>query len=99
MSVKLVKLRSGESLLADFTEVGTNVVLKKPVLMELSMDGRIMMLPWPIGSDDKELTFSKDHVVVVVNAVDDIRNAYSSKFGSGLVIGSQVKLAGDLSVN
>jgi len=37
-------------------------------------------------SKDKEYSISKNHIILISEPDDDIKNVYNSKFGSGVVI-------------
>jgi hypothetical protein len=49
------------------------------------------LAPWMPFSDQKEIDFPRDWVLVVVDPVQDLANNYNQAFGSGIVV-PQVKV-------
>lgn len=92
MSVKLIKLVTGEEILADCgKDFGTLIDIKNPVrvvVMPNKMDPKtpnIGFAPWAEFSDDKEFTLDKTHIVAIMTPINEFVNQYNSMFG-GLVV-------------
>jgi len=92
-NIKIVKLDTGEELLADVTMGPLTHVLKNPVrivVMPNKMDPKtpnIGFAPWAEFSDDKEFTVDKSHIVTIMSPIKEFVNQYNSMFG-GLVVPS-----------
>ena len=88
MSVKLIRLTTGEMLLAETTilqEQGM-YTLKKPAWIAQVKAGEFALVPWlPLAKED-EVTLSADKIIYCLNPETGILNEYSSAFGSGLVM-------------
>ena len=88
MNVKLIRLVTGEMLLADTTvlhEQGS-YMLSKPAWIAQVKAGEFALVPWlPLAKED-EVTLSADKIIYCLNPETGILNEYSSAFGSGLVM-------------
>jgi hypothetical protein len=88
MSVKLLRLTTGEMLLADTTilhEQGM-YTLKKPAWIAQVKAGEFALVPWlPLAKDDV-VTLSADKIIYCLEPETGIANEYSTGFGSGLVM-------------
>ena len=86
MSVKWLKLRTGEMLLADTTDNGGTYNLKKPAWIAQVKAGEFALVPWlPLAKED-EVDLTKENVMYCVEPETGIANEYSTGFGSGLVM-------------
>jgi hypothetical protein len=95
-NVKIVKLITGEELLAEVTvssPIPTSVTLKNPVrivVMPNKIDPKtpnIGFAPWAEFSEDKTFDLDKSHVLAIINPIKEFINQYNSMFG-GLVVPS-----------
>jgi hypothetical protein len=92
MSVKIVKLLTGEDLLAKILPSSNTVVrMENPVrivVMPNKIDPKtpnVGFSPWAEFSDDKVFELDKSHVLAIMTPVKEFVNQYSSIFG-GLVL-------------
>ena len=92
MSVKIIKLITGEEILADCGKTfDTLIDIKNPVriiVMPNKIDPKtpnIGFAPWAEFSDDKEFTLDKSHIVAIMTPINEFVNQYNSMFG-GLVV-------------
>lgn len=83
--IKVVKLVSGEELVAEVEERINVVVIKNPVVI-LVMEKSIALMPWVRYVDTKVFEVDKSHVLFMGAPIVDIVNIYNQKYGSGLVI-------------
>lgn len=97
LNVKMIKLISGEDLIAEVTNDGGNFVkFKNPlrvVLVPTKTDPKIPTVafaPWAEFYDEKEFTLDKSHVLVIASPVKEFINQYNSVFGG--IVSSQPKL-------
>ena len=84
VSVKIVKLLSGEELIGEFDE-GTYTI-KNPVVMIPVDNQKIAFSPWMPYSEDKEFLLKENQVSVIATPSKTIVNEYNRAFGSGIVM-------------
>lgn len=87
--IKIIKLVTGEELVAEVSESATGVVLKNPQKFMLTAEGLASMPLIPL-SKDKEYTISVSHILLTAEPEDDIKNAYNSQYGSGIVVAKNI---------
>ncbi len=85
--IKYVKLQDGDDVIADVEFVENGLKLKNPARLAITQQG-LGMMPMNPFITDKEITIPEHFVVYTATPEDEIRNAYNSKFGSGLVVPS-----------
>ena len=86
MSVKLIRLITGEMLLADTTDNGGTYNLKKPAWIAQVKPGEFALVPWiPLAKEDA-VEITKENIIYCVEPETGILNEYSTGFGSGLVM-------------
>lgn len=97
MSVKIIKLLTGEELIAKVLPSSDSVViLQNPVrIVVIPPDPRMQfdpkkssnigLAPWAEFTDDKEFVLDKSHVLAIMNPIKEFATQYSSMFG-GLVV-------------
>ena len=95
MEVKLVKLTTGEALIAQIELKFDNVQVVKPVVIAQVMTPEgpgIGFRPWLLGTNmSQEIMISKEHVVCCAELDQEIYNAYNSEYGSGLIMGNHAQ--------
>jgi hypothetical protein len=84
-------LVTGEDIVCDFIVNGETALLKNPVqLMAIpSRSGgqpSFGFMPFPLMSNDKEVSVKLSHVVFTCDIAEDFLNQYNSVFGSGIVV-------------
>lgn len=90
-NVKILRLITGEELLAEVLEQGNPVMIKNPVrvvVMPNKLDPKtpnVGFAPWAEFSDDKEFSIDKSNIVAIINPIKEFINQYNSMFG-GLVV-------------
>ena len=94
-NIKLIKLLTGEDILADLVEdadnLSTEVVVKNPVrvvMIPSRVDPekpQIGLAPWAQFSDDKSFTLDKFHIITIMTPIKELLTHYNSLFG-GLVV-------------
>lgn len=92
MSVKILKLITGEELLAKVLPSSADLVkMENPVrivIMPNKLDPKtpnVGFAPWAEFSDDKIFEIDKSHVVAIITPISQFVTQYSSMF-SGLVL-------------
>lgn len=90
-NIKSVRLVTGEDIVCDLIIVDDKAILKNPVqLMAIpSRSGgqpSFGFMPFPLMSNDKEVSVKLSHVVFTCDIAEDFLNQYNSVFGSGIVV-------------
>jgi hypothetical protein len=91
MSIKLLRLKSGEDIVADIDENEDTVTIENPAQIMPMGDprgGNVQMGfgPWVPFSDDKQIEIGRDWIVFITEPAKDIVNNYRQAFGSGIVV-------------
>lgn len=99
MSIKIVKLLTGEEILAKVLPSSDHVVIMENpvriVVMPNKIDPKtpnIGFAPWAEFSDDREFVVDKSHVVAIMTPIKEFVNQYNTMFGklvtpqSGLIL-------------
>ena len=94
MNVKLLRLKSGEDIIADVTLVDTEDTIKienPAVLMPMGQQqqgGQMSMGfgPWAPFADQKEFEIPRDWLVHMSTPTKDLLNQYNTMFGAGIVV-------------
>ena len=86
MKIKVLKLITGEEIITQLkSEDGNTIVVVDPQKFIMSQEGVGSMPLMPMSSD-KEYSISKNHILLISEPDDDIKNVYNSKFGSGVIV-------------
>ena len=88
MSVKIVRLVSGEELICSFEEVEGNMAkLSKVAVLIPTGAGKIALAPWvPYAVEKAVFELSQRHIVFTIEPHNELLNEYNSVFGSGLFV-------------
>ena len=94
MNVKLLRLKSGEDIIADVTLVDTEDTIKvtnPAVIMPMGQQqqgGQMSMGfgPWAPFAEEKEFEIPRDWLVYLSTPSKDLFNSYQQMFGSGIVV-------------
>lgn len=98
MSTKILKMRSGEEVVAETNETvdGNFYALKNPCMfvpVRRPEGNSLAMVPWSALIDtDQTIQIPKDSVVFVADPMTQLLNEYNSAFG-GLVVPTKPNLA------
>lgn len=99
-NVKIIKLITGEELLAEILEQGKPMIIKNPVrvvVMPNKLDPKtpnVGFAPWAEFSEDKTFELDKSHVLAIINPIKEFINQYNSMFGGLVVPSSNLILPG-----
>ena len=83
--IRLVKLKSGEEIIGDVTVISNDVIISSPCQL-MPTDQGIGFAPWPPFSKNDNVTVKMDWVICIADPVDADRDAWNSKFGSGIIL-------------
>ena len=88
MSVKIVRLNSGEEIICNVELDGEYQIIKKPCIIIPTGKGNIGLMPWLAYGDigEEGIKVKESFVAFTFNPSAQMRNEYSQAFGSGLVI-------------
>ena len=86
MNVKLIKMWTGEDVIADLVkETDDTIVITNPIVVVPSgQQGQIGLAPWSpiLKGKDVELEVTRRYVVYINEPQEDIINQYQQMFGS-----------------
>lgn len=94
MTIKVIKLVTGEDIIAEVLDSGNGIYkLKNPVQISIipsrtSGEPNFGFLPFPTcakQSKTAELEIKEAHIIVVTDLAEEFTNQYNSIFGSGIV--------------
>ena len=83
--IRLVKLKSGEEIIGDVTVISDDVIISNPCQLIPTQQG-INFLPWPPFSKHDNVSIKLDWTICITDPVDQARDAWNSKFGSGIIL-------------
>ncbi len=92
--IRIVRLITEEDVIADISiEESGDIVVKNAqdaAKVFLTPQGMGLMPFCPCAKENTSIKLKKEHVMFVVEADDEVYNAYNSKFGSGIVLASSL---------
>lgn len=91
MSVLLMRLTTGELILAQTTIDGSTYNLKKPAWIAQVKAGEFALVPWiPLAKEEK-VSLDARSILYCVEPEEGILNEYNQSFGSGLIVPNGIK--------
>jgi len=81
MNVKIVKLISGEDLIAELAD-SDDIIVKNPVVMIPVNKDQIAFQPWIPYAEDKEYLLKETQVVIIATPSETIVNEYQKIYSS-----------------
>lgn len=91
--IKILKLITGEEILGELLDLNFTVQVKNPVrivVLPNKIDPKtpsVGFAPWAEFSDQKTFTLDKNHVLCIIDPINEFINQYNGMFG-GLVLPS-----------
>ena len=84
MTVKLIRMWSGEDVVADLTEEKTDsIVITNPIVAVPAQQGQIGFAPWsPLVDKNATLKVTRKYVVYIEDPQDDLVEQYNQMFGN-----------------
>lgn len=89
--IKVVKLVTGEELLASVTDYVETLKLEKPYVMVMGPEG-IGTMPFVPYAETDEITVEKQHVIVVLEPKASIKDSYSKMVGKIILNEGRIQL-------
>ena len=92
---KIVRLSTGEELVAKVTENEDSYTLKKPAILIPAGRDQLAFGQWlPYGDIANGIEINKKYVVFIINPMSELANQYSESFGSGIVVPDKGPISG-----
>jgi len=85
--IKIVKLITGDEVVANVSKDKGVFTLKNPTRIMVTQEG-VAMMPLCPFTDEDNIKIKESHVLYELEAEIEVKNAYNSKFGSGIVTAS-----------
>ena len=94
IDVKLIRIVTGEEIIAEVVSADENTITVKNGLVVLPNATGVGFAQWAtvFEPDNPEVTMKQQHVVYVVAVQEDVAKKYNEMFGSKLVTPSSKKL-------
>lgn len=95
MNVKLIRLNTGEDVIADLiSETDTSLVLSNPIVAVPSGRGELGFAPWSplLSKEVKEIEINRNYVVYVSETQDQIVEQYNQIFSPIITPSKQLSL-------
>ncbi len=90
MNIKLLRLQTGEDIIAEVKEEPFNFVLKNPCVVYIrpgsNNNATIGLTRWIPYAESKEIKVDEKWVVVLTDPAEDLKNEYNKAFGSGIIV-------------
>jgi hypothetical protein len=87
MSVKIVRLTSGEEIISNLTDNGDTITLKDASVLIPSPEGKLLLARWLPYADTKDgVTLEKRHLVFTIEPQKELAEHFTSVVVNGLVV-------------
>lgn len=90
MTIKTIKLVNGEELIVEIVDDNdAELTFTNPVacVLQRGKDGAPVLgfMPW-MQASNPPFTIKKNHILVIAEVADDVKNGYNQIFGAGIVV-------------
>jgi len=84
MNVKLIRVVTGEEIVAEVVSETDNTVTVQNALVILPTNNGVGFAPWAtvVSKDEPEITVSRNHLVYVAEVQEDVASKYKEMFGN-----------------
>ena len=84
MNVKLIRVVTGEEIVAEVVSETDNTVTVQNALVVLPTNNGVGFAPWAtvVSKDEPEITVSRNHLVYVAEVQEDVASKYKEMFGN-----------------
>ena len=89
--VKLIKLITGEEVIASITDGESITQLKNPARIAVMGDAA-RLIPFILFGKGESISIKNEHILFTTDVEDDVLNGYNSQFGSGIVLANSSNL-------
>lgn len=85
--VKIIRLNSGEEIIANVTETETDITLKNASVLIPSPEGKLLLAKWlPYADIENGITLEKKHIVFIVSPQKELENHFVNVVVNNLVV-------------
>jgi len=94
IEVKLIRITSGEEIVAEVVSQDDNTITVKNPLVVIPQAQNVGFAPWAtvIDKDNPEVPVSRMHVIYMVDIDSAVKKKYNEIFGSKLITPDEKKL-------
>ena len=84
MNVKLIRVVTGEEIVAEVVSETDDTITVQNGLVVLPTNNGVGFAPWAtvVSKDDPEITVSRNHLVYVAEVQEDVSSKYKEMFGN-----------------
>jgi hypothetical protein len=91
MNIKLIRLQTGEDLIADVVKEGAALTVENPCMVYVrpnstNTGASVGLTRWMPYAETKTFTIDNKWVVIITDPATDLKNEYNKAFGSGIVV-------------
>jgi hypothetical protein len=87
MNVKIVRLTSGEEIIANITETDDSITIKDGAVLIPSPEGKLLLAKWlPYAVTDNGVTLDKKNLVFAIDPQKELLNHYTTVVVNNLVV-------------
>jgi len=91
MAVKIVRLKSGEDVVADIDENADTITMENPTVIVPMSDPnseqiKMGVAPWAPFIAKQKVEISRDWIVFIADADEALASNYRQQYGSGIVV-------------
>lgn len=87
MSVKIIRLISGEEIIANFMDNGETITLKDASVLIPSPEGKLLLARWiPYANTENGVTLEKRHLVFIIDPQKELAEHFTSVVVNNLVV-------------
>jgi len=88
MAVRIVRMKTGEELITDYTVTDDIAILKNPAILIPTGQGQIGFMPWMMYAEleNNTVKFPAENVLFDVAPQRELMNEYNKTIGSGLLV-------------
>ena len=85
--VKIVRLISGEEIIANVTQTETEIALKDASVLIPSPEGKLLLAKWlPYANTDNGITLEKKHIVFAIDPQKELSEHFTNVVVNNLVV-------------
>ena len=84
MNVKLIRVVTGEEIVAEVVSETNDTITVQNGLVVLPTNSGVGFAPWAtvVSKDDPEITVSRNHLVYIAEVQEDVSSKYKEMFGN-----------------
>lgn len=88
--VKIVRINSGEEIIANVTETEDTVVLKDPCVLIPSQEGKLLFVKWlPYANTENGVPLERKNVVFMLSPMKELEDHFTGAITNNLFVPSK----------